>query len=135
MTSKRILTGVLIGTLFVFGVACGDDDDDESAGSQSATTATVATTAAIPQLTTVGANVITIQNFAFQGIDNTKANVAWTITNRDSVVHTVSAVDGSFVWRVEAGQTGNFPKTLAPGSYPIRCDIHPTQMTGTLVVK
>lgn len=144
MTTKRMITGVLVAALFLLGTACGDDDD-ETAGSQSATTAAGAATT-IPQLTTAApqttttaaataANTITIQDFAFQGIDNARANAGWTITNRDSVPHTVSATDGSFVWRVEGGQTGTFNRTLAPGSYPIRCDIHPARMTGTLVVR
>ena len=130
----RVASGVLVVSLGLFGVACGDDDDDEAGGTQG-TTATTAASVTAPQLTTVAANTITIQNFTFMGIDSTRANAAWTIVNQDQAPHTVSAVDGSFVWRVEAGQTGSFPCTLAPGSYPIKCDIHPTRMTGTLVVR
>ena len=59
----------------------------------------------------------------------------WRIVNQDTAPHTVSALDGSFVWRVEGGQTGTFTHTLAPGSYPVRCDVHPSRMTGTLVVR
>ena len=130
---QRIVTGLLVAALALFGAACGDDDD-ESAGSQSATTAATATTLATT--TTAAPNVLTIQNFTFMGIDNTRAvSGTWTITNSDTVPHTVSAVDGSFVWRVEPGQTTPFTRTLAAGSYPIKCDIHPTRMTGTLVVK
>jgi plastocyanin len=39
------------------------------------------------------------------------------------------------VWRVDPGQTTVFFQTLAPGSYPIHCDVHPDLMKGVLVVK
>ena len=130
---QRIATGALIVVLALAGAACGDDDE-ETAGSQSATTAaTTATT--LGTTTTVAPNLVTIANFAFQGIDNAKANAPWTITNSDSVPHTLSANDGSFVFRVEPGQTTPVPRTLTAGSYPVKCDIHPTRMTGTLVVR
>jgi len=131
--THRIATGLLIAALALFGAACGNDEDDETAGSQSQTTAASVTTLAVT--TTVAPNTVSFKDFAFVGIDNTRANATWNITNSDTVPHTVTAVDGSFVWRVEAGQTTPFPKTLTPGSYPIRCDIHPTRMTGTLVVR
>ena len=137
MTSSKLFTrvasGLLVVSLGLFGAACGDDDDEDAAGTQN-TTATSAAT--VPQLTTVGANTINIQNFAFLGIDNTRAAAnSWTVVNQDTAPHTVSAVDGSFVWRVEGGQTQTFTHTLPPGSYPIKCDVHPTRMTGTLVVR
>ncbi|MFP5320087.1 MAG: cupredoxin domain-containing protein [Acidimicrobiia bacterium] len=131
---NRLATGLLVVSLGLFGAACGDDDDEDTSFSQ-ATTATTATGATnAPQLTT-GANTINIQNFAFVGIDDARSAAnQWTVVNQDSAPHTVSAVDGSFVWRVEGGQTGTFTHQLAPGSYPIRCDVHPARMTGTLVV-
>lgn len=131
----RIASGVVVVSLGLFGAACGDDDD-EATGSQGTTATSAAATTAVPQLTTLGANAINIQNFTFLGIDNARAAAtSWTVVNQDTAPHTVSAVDGSFVWRVEGGQTGTFTHTLAPGSYPIRCDVHPARMTGTLVVR
>jgi plastocyanin len=79
-------------------------------------------------------NTITIQNFAYTGLDAARANTTWSISNRDTVAHTVSADDGSFAWRVEPGQTTPFAKTLGPGSYAIHCDVHPNAMRGVLVV-
>jgi len=131
---RRLASGLLVVSLGLFGASCGgDDEDDEAAGSQ-ATTATSAAT--VPQVaTTVVANAVTIQSFEFQGLDAARSGSnQWTIANRDTVPHTLSANDGSFVWRVEGGQTGTFTHTLAPGSYPVRCDVHPARMTGTLVV-
>ena len=117
----RIGTAVLVSIL-ALGVACGDEEDDEGASSQQTPT-------------TLGTARITIQNFAFLGIDSTAANVPFTIENKDTVPHTVSSVDNKFpVWAVDGGQTKSFG-SLAPGTYAIRCDIHPAQMTGTLIVK
>ena len=129
-------TGIaLIVAVLAFGAACGDDDDEdtESAGQETATTLGVTTTSVAT--TTAAPNRITIQNFAFSGIDSAKPIESWTVANQDSVPHTVSAVDGSFRWDVAGGETKTFTRLLAAGSYPIRCDIHPSRMTGTLVVK
>ncbi len=148
MTSSKPLqrfgTGLFVAVLALGGVACGDDDGDDSAANGGATTtAAGASATTVPQLTAptaapttaANANRITIQNFTFSGLDAARTNVPWSITNSDSVPHTVTADDNSFVWRVEAGQTGSFAKTLTPGSYPVHCDIHPARMKGVLVVK
>jgi plastocyanin len=133
---NRLASGILVVSLGLFGAACGDDDDEDTAGSQATTASTAAGSTNVPQLTTLGGNTINIQNFAFLGIDNTRAGAnQWTVINQDTAPHTVSATDGSFVWRVEGGQTQTFTHQLAPGSYPIRCDVHPARMTGTLVVR
>ncbi len=129
---------VFVAGVLALGAACGDDEEETNAGSQQAPTtpaAAVATTTVAATTTTAAGNKITIQNFAFSGIDSAKANTNWTVTNQDSVPHTVSADDGSFKFDVAAGETKSFTKLLAPGSYPIHCDIHPSRMKGTLVVK
>ncbi len=133
-TAIALLTAVL-----ALGMACGDDDDEDtdaaSQGTSATTTGAAVTTTLAATTTTAAGNRITIQNFAFSGIDSARAVESWTVVNQDSVPHTVSAVDGSFVWDVAAGQTKSFTRLLAAGSYPIRCDIHPSRMTGTLVVR
>ncbi len=127
---NRAGIGLLVGVL-ALGMACGDDDDEDTdaASQQAPTTAAAVTT------TTGAANRITIQNFAFSGIDSARSVAEWSVSNADTVPHTVSATDGSFRFDVAAGETKSFTKLLAPGSYPIRCDIHPSRMTGTLVVR
>ncbi len=148
MTSSKLLqrlgTGLLVAVLALGGVACGDDDGDDTAANGGATTTAAggqATT--VPQLTAPtaapttaatggGGNTITIQNFAFMGIDNTRANTAWTITNRDSVPHTVTADDNSF----DSGRmaSGNYVRTFeAPGTVNYHCTVH-TRMRGTILV-
>jgi plastocyanin len=132
-------TGIaLLVAVLAFGAACGDDDDEDTdtASQPTPTTAaSVTTTTGAATTTTAAPNRITIQNFAFSGIDSAKPVDSWTVSNQDSVPHTVSAVDGSFRWDVAGGETKTFTRLLAAGSYPIRCDIHPSRMTGTLVVK
>jgi plastocyanin len=142
MTTTSILQRAAIALLagaLAMGAACGDDNEDTTAASQqtpSTSAAAAATTTTVAATTTTGAaNKITIQNFTFSGIDSAKANTNWTVTNQDSVPHTVSADDGSFKFDVAAGETKSFTKPLAAGSYPIHCDVHPSRMKGTLVVK
>jgi hypothetical protein len=114
---------VLVISLLALGAACGDDDDSEAASQPTAAS------------NTSGSARIVIEGFAFLGIDGQPANAPFTVENKDSVPHTVSSVDGKFpVWSVAAGETKTFG-SLAPGSYAIRCDLHPSRMTGTLVVR
>ena len=160
--ARRLGLAVLVSVL-ASGVACGSSNG--SNGSNRASSATSAPTPAtdasgeanaaptavpnpaaaatttIPLLTAPTAttsaepNQITIQSFSYIGLDAAKADVTWSITNKDNVAHTVSADDRSFVWRVNPGQTTPFFMTLAPGSYPIHCDVHPDLMKGVLVVR
>jgi plastocyanin len=61
------------------------------------------------------------------------AGKAVTITNNDSVTHTVSADDGkSFDVSIDAGKTATFTAPAA-GKYPFHCKIH-TTMKATLDV-
>jgi hypothetical protein len=118
---------VLVISLVAFGAACGDDDDDTEAASQPTPTTAASNTS--------GSARIVIEGFAFLGIEGQPANAPFTVENKDSVPHTVTSVDGKFpVWAVAAGETKTFG-SLAPGSYAIRCDLHPSRMTGTLVVR
>lgn len=129
MTRPTLITRVgtvLVISLLAFGAACGDDDEDTETASQQPTP-TAASAAA-------GSARIVIENFTFLGIDSQPANAAFTVENKDTQPHTVTSVDGAFpVWSVSGGETKTFG-SLMPGSYAIRCDIHP-RMTGTLVVR
>jgi plastocyanin len=142
MTTTRVLQRILVVLLagvLALGTACGDDDETEeteSAGQQTATTAPAVTTTvpATTTSTTTAGNTITIQGFAFSGIDSARSGSNWTVVNRDSAPHTVTADDDSFNFQVAGGETKSFTQRLAPGSYPIHCNIHPSRMRGTLVV-
>ena len=120
MTRPTLIHGVgtcLLISLLAFGAACGGDDDDTETAGQTGTAR------------------IVIENFAFLGIDSTAANVPFTVENKDEAPHTVTSVDNKFpVWSVGPGETKTFG-SLRPGTYAIRCDLHPAQMTGRLIVK
>lgn len=80
---------------------------------------------------------ITISNFAYGGQLTVKPGQKVTVTNNDSVAHTVTDkkthlfdtgnVDGN-------GGTGTFTAPTKPGTYSFGCTYHP-QMAGTLTVK
>jgi plastocyanin len=80
---------------------------------------------------------ITISGFAYSGTLTVKPGQKVTVTNKDSVPHTVTdkqnhkfdtgSIDGS-------GGTGTFTAPTTPGSYQFGCTFHPN-MAGTLVVK
>ncbi|MFY0544344.1 stalk domain-containing protein [Brevibacillus sp. H7] len=88
--------------------------------------------AAVPAVTSYH---VDIHNFAFApGELTVEAGSKIIFTNKDDVVHTVTAVDGSFhSGALEKGKT--YEMTFAkPGVYKIYCKPH-TFMTGTITVK
>src|SRR5947209_2788022 len=119
----RLATVAFVSAL-ALGTACGSSDTGgggQSDGSQSTaapastttapaapTTIPLLTAPTAPPTTSANPNKITIEGFAYSGLEAAQANVTWSITNRDGVAHTVSADDKSFVWRVEPGQTTAF---------------------------
>ncbi len=81
-------------------------------------------------------NTITIKDFKFLPSEITVSPGAKvTVTNQDTVVHTVTANDKAFdTGNLAGGQGGELTAPSKPGSYPFICTPHP-YMTGTLVVK
>jgi plastocyanin len=78
--------------------------------------------------------VITIKNFAFQGDLTVLAGAMVVVRNEDTVVHTLTAVDGSFTTRtIQPGKSARFRAPRAAGHYAITCRFHPG-MSGTLTV-
>ncbi len=75
--------------------------------------------------------VLTIKDFAFSAL-SVKAGQPITIVNADGANHTVSADNGSFVVKIDAGANSNLVIPVA-GTYKIHCDIH-VSMKGTIVV-
>lgn len=80
---------------------------------------------------------IVISGFAFSGTMTVKPGQKVTVTNKDSVAHTLTDkqthkfdtgnISGN-------GGTGTFTAPTTPGSYPFGCTYHP-DMHGTLVVQ
>ena len=100
-----------------------------SSGASSTTSSTQAGS------TAGGGQAITIKNFAFSPASVTVAPGATvTVTNSDSVAHTVTSKSGGFdTGDIQAGQSKTFTAPNKAGSYPYICTIH-QYMTGTLTV-
>lgn len=84
----------------------------------------------------VTALAITIKDFGFQGPSSVPPGAMVTVTNMDSVAHTVTADDGtSFDVTIKGGGgTASFTAPAKRGSFAYHCTFHPN-MHGTLVVK
>ena len=79
-------------------------------------------------------DAITIQNFAFGAPLTVAPGAKVTVTNKDSVEHTVTSDDGkSFNVSVAAGATATFTAPATTGTFTYHCAIHP-MMHGTLTV-
>jgi plastocyanin len=77
---------------------------------------------------------VTISGFAFGGALTVAPGATVTVTNNDPVMHTLTAVDGSFTTStIDPGTSATFTAPTAPGAYAITCNFHPS-MSGTLTV-
>ena len=96
-----------------------------------ATSAAATTSAAAP-----ASSGITIKGFAYSGTLTVKPGQKVTVTNLDSVQHTLTDKGGKFdTGTIDGnGGTGTFTAPTQPGSYQLKCTFHP-QMSGTLVVQ
>ena len=79
---------------------------------------------------------ITISNFMFHAMSVTvKPGAAVTVTNKDSVTHTLTATGGQFdTGDITQNQTKTFKAPMKPGTYSYICNIH-QYMTGNIIVK
>jgi plastocyanin len=117
----KALTGSLLVCVAAAGVAVGalalDAGGDEEGGDGDD-----------------AAQPLVIDDFAFSA--NTAApGQTVTVSNQDDAPHTVTANDGSFTTdTIDPGGSSSFVAPTAPGSYQIRCTIHP-EMSGTLAVQ
>lgn len=81
-----------------------------------------------------GADSITISGFAYSVPTSVAPGATITVTNKDSVTHTVTADSGgAFDVTVSAGGTATFKAPAAAGRYAFHCTVHPS-MHGTLTV-
>lgn len=78
--------------------------------------------------------VISIEDFKFKVPASVAPGAKISITNADSVAHTVTSKTGGFDVKVNPNGTATLTAPTKPGSYPFVCTIHPS-MTSTLVVK
>jgi plastocyanin len=109
MSRLTILTGVLVALALVLA---GCSSSSKSASST--------------------AGGVTIQNLTFTTTP-VKSGATVTVTNKDTVMHTVTSDDGkSFDVSIDPGKTATFTAPAA-GTYKFHCKIH-SQMHGTLTV-
>ena len=111
------------------------------AGGQPGATPTAATgsSSGSMQLTVVASNT----SFDKTSLNATAGEVKFTLNNKDGIAHNLHVFKGNDdtgqsigMTQIEAGPVQNsFTVNLAPGTYHYQCDVHPTQMHGTLVVK
>jgi plastocyanin len=79
---------------------------------------------------------ITISNFMFDPMAaSVKPGAMISVTNKDSVAHTLTATGGQFnTGDIGANQTKTFTAPTKPGTYHYICNIH-QYMMGTIVVR
>lgn len=82
-----------------------------------------------------GAATVTIKNFAFTP-DSVTASVGDTIvwTNNDSLAHTATVNSACTTAPLSSGTSAGLVFSAA-GTYPYVCNIHPTLMKGTIVIR
>ena len=79
------------------------------------------------------AATITIKNYGFSSPASVASGTKITVTNQDSVAHTVTADSGgTFDVKVDPGKSATF-KAPASGTYKFHCTYH-SSMNGTLKV-
>jgi plastocyanin len=79
-------------------------------------------------------STIEIRNFSFTGDMEIAVGTTIRVTNFDGANHTWTALDGAFdSGTLRQNDTFEFTFTEA-GEFPFRCNFHPSNMTGTIVV-
>jgi plastocyanin len=80
-------------------------------------------------------DAITITNFMYEPMsDEVAPGATITVSNKDSVTHTLSSTDGTFnTGDIAAGHSATFHAPRHPGTYHFICDIH-QYMMGTITV-
>ena len=114
---------VLAAALLLAACSSGGGSGSSSAGSSSGSGKATSTKS------------ITISNFMFSPMHAAVApGSTVSVTNKDSVTHTLSATGGQFnTGDIAAGQTKTFTAPTKAGTYDYICNIH-QYMMGTIVV-
>jgi plastocyanin len=140
MTYRRTLQ--LVGTIALTGLflaACGSSSPSATGATGAATTTTAAATTTTSGSTTTsgasGGTTITIHNYAFTPVTLTvKPGTKVTVTNTDSVTHTLTANGGAFdTGDILPGASSTFTAPSTAGTYAYHCSIH-LFMKATLIV-
>ena len=103
--------------------------------SSKSSTSTPPAGSATSSSSSTSAGGITISGFSYSGELTVKAGATITVTNKDSVPHTVTdkATNKFDSGSISGGGTGTFTAPSTPGTYNFGCTFHPS-MAGKLVV-
>ncbi len=132
---KRILALATTSLALVLLAACSSSTKSTSTTTPPASSAASAAASSAGSSNSA-AGGITIKSFAFSGTLTVKAGATVTVTNNDSVAHTLTdkATHKFDTGNIPGnGGTGTFTAPTTPGSYPFGCTYHPN-MAGTLIV-
>jgi plastocyanin len=115
---------VLAGALLLAACSSGGSGPPKAAASGGSSAGTTST------------NAITISNFMFSPMRvSVAAGSTVSVTNKDSVAHTLTATGGQFdTGNINGGQTKTFTAPSKAGTYSYICNIH-QYMMGTIVVR
>ncbi len=148
MNIARIALAGLACIVLVTAAACGDDDDDPNGPTDTGSTPNVATTQDNVEPTSPEPDVsVVATDFAFAPSTlEASAGEAVTITfqNDGAAPHTMTVYEdeeyetplaGADTQQVAAGASGGLTVTFPDAqTYFFRCEVHPTQMEGTIDV-
>jgi plastocyanin len=137
-TAARYAALLAAAALLALGAAaCGGDDDDGDDGDSAAAT----------QPAGDGGVTVTATDFSFSPaeVEATAGEaLSLTLQNDGSAPHTLTVysdeeytteVAGADTGQVNGGESGDFEVTFdAAGDYYFRCEVHPSQMQGEIVV-
>jgi plastocyanin len=127
--ARPLALAVCAATLAVLLASCGGSSGSPPGSAPGSPTATSAARGA--------AGGITISGFAYSGTMTVKPGQKVTVTNDDSVTHTLTdKVSHKFDTGdiPGSGRRKTFTAPTQPGRYPFGCTIHP-DMKGTLLVR
>lgn len=118
---------VLAGAILLAVSGGGGLAPASASGSSSSSSSSTAATSSVH---------ITISNFMFHAMSVTvKPGATVSVTNKDSVTHTLTATGGQFnTGDITQNQTKTFKAPMKPGTYDYICSIH-QYMMGTIIVK
>jgi plastocyanin len=120
------VVAAVVLTTAVF-TACGDDDDATVAAPPSTTVGLASTVTQAPA-------PIIVKDFSFSGLE-VKAGAKILVQNQGPSSHTLTADDNRFdTGTIASGSNAQLTVPSTPGTYKIKCNIHPTRMTGELKV-
>ncbi len=154
LLKKFTRLGIIMFSLLVLLAACGNNGNTTTAGGTTPTAAAPTATPTPTAIPTVAPTPTTAPTGSTANVSMSRSGaytlfftpqtitisvgttVTWT--NRTSIPHTVTSDDGKsfdsgMANPIAEGMTFSF-KFTKPGTYKYHCALHPTMMTGTIIV-